>query len=627
MAECFAIRGNARAHYSEARTREDTDMTSKLARTFLVLLLVIPIVRAQSASPETSLTEQKKARAEREKKTLALVDEIIKGTQSLKLPENRIRIGVALAGSLWPRDEKRARALFKDAVASLGEITAAADSGEEETSYLAQLSQQLRQEILQVAANHDPKLAREFLRASRPTSTEQRFYGQPSFEAQLEMRMAGQIAAKDPQEALSLAEDSLKLAIDYEAINFLYNLQSQNKAVAERFLGDIMNHLRTDDISKNPASYNISVMLLRTWIENNRRSPDQPVQRTTPNLSLSNLDEQTARELSNILINAVLNNPESSSSVAVGSLIIDGGRSFRSYPGQTAEILQQLKPLLPDIERLSPNQIPPLRARIAEIDRLNQAQQGPWAKYQELAQNGTASELIEASKTAPPEVANNLVQQAAWKAFNQGDANSARAMVEKIDDPRQRRQMELNLDRQSFSRASEQEKIAEARALISRLPVEERAGLLCQLAASAAAKGDKATALQLLVEAQGLAGDRALSYQQLGAQLQIARTYEQLDFTKTSAIVDTAIDQINELAAAASVLNGFDLQYFRSGEFVNSSGNSLSTMALEFSRELGSIASNDFDRARSMADRFQLPEMRLMALLQIVQLGLSADGQ
>lgn len=602
-------------------------MTSKLARILLVLLLVIPIVRAQSASPDTSPAEQKKSRAERDKKTLALVDEIIKGTQSLKLPENRIRISVGLARSLWPKDEKRARALFKEAVASLGEMTDTADGGEEETSNLAQLSQQLRQEILQVAAEHDPKLALEFLRASRPASTEQRYYGQPNFEAQLEMRMAGQIAAKDPREALSLAEDSLKLAIDYEAINFLDNLQSKDKAAAERFLGDILNHLRTDDFSKNPASLNIAAILLRTWIENNRSASNQPGQRTTANLSLSNLDEQYARELSNILINAVLNNPDGSSSVAVGSLVINGGRSFRSYPGQTAGILQQLKPLLPDIERLSPNQIPALRKQVAEFDRLNQAQQGPWAKYQELLQSGSATELVEASKTAPPEVANRLVQQATWKALNEGDTNGARELVEKIADPRERRQMELNLDRQQLNRAGEQQKIAEARALISRLPVEERAGIFCHLAVSAAAKGDKAGALQLLVEAQGLAGDRALSYQQLGAQLQIARAYEQVDLTRTSAIVETAIERINELAAAASVLNGFDLQYFRSGEFINGSGNSLSAMAQEFSREVGSFAINDFDRARSMAGRFQLPEMRLMALLQIVQSGLSVEGQ
>src|SRR5437899_2353151 len=105
-----------------------TAMTSKLARIVLVLLLGIPIARAQSAPPEPSAAEKKKAREEREKKTLALVDEIITESQSLKLPENRIRVDIGLVGALWPRDEKRARSLFKEAAASLNEITTAIDN-------------------------------------------------------------------------------------------------------------------------------------------------------------------------------------------------------------------------------------------------------------------------------------------------------------------------------------------------------------------------------------------------------------------------------------------------------------------------------------------------------------------
>ena len=312
----------------------------------------------------------------------------------------------------------------------------------------------------------------------------------------------------------------------------------------------------------------------------------------------------------------------------VGSRVIDGGRSFRSYPGQAFGILQQLKPLLSGIERLSPNQIGPLRERIAEMDRLNQAQQGPWEKYQELAQNGSAGELIEASKTAPPEVANSLVQQAVWKAFNQGDATSARAMLEKVADPGQRREMALNLDRQSFYRASEEQKLAEGRVLLSRLTsIEERVNILCQLAGSVAAKGDKATALQLLGEAQALVGDRALSYPQLQAQIQIATAFEELDASKSAAIVEGVIDKLNELSTAALVLNGFDIQYFRDGEFVINDGNQLNMVAQGSAQKLGSISRKEYERARLGAERFQRPEMRVMGLLQIVKVALSADAQ
>src|SRR5207302_8600613 len=189
-----------------------SEMISRLARSFLIVLLfnsiVISIVSAQSPPKETSSksAEEKKAREEREKKALTLVDEIITETESLTLPENRARIDVALADSLWRRDEKRARLLFKQAVASLGEIAAAAAVADAPNrDYLAQVLQQLRQEILQVAAKHDAELALDFLKATRPPSPQQqRPYWQPNFEAQLEMQLAMQVAAKDPKEALSI---------------------------------------------------------------------------------------------------------------------------------------------------------------------------------------------------------------------------------------------------------------------------------------------------------------------------------------------------------------------------------------------------------------------------------------
>ena len=600
-------------------------MASGLARLFLIPLLVFPIVQTQSPAGLRETDKDKNAREDRDKKILALVDQIIDGARLLRLPENRVRIEIALAETLWARDEKRARSLFKDAVAGFSEIAAMAEGEEWENSNLALLPQQVRQEILQFAASHDPKLALDFLRASRPAN-EQRSFAQPAFEAQLEMRLAVQIAAKDPQEALSIAEDSLKQGIDYESMNLLNALQSSDKPTAEKFLGDILNSLRSAEFKKSPGSWSIALMLLRTWIENNRPAQDGPgVQRNTANISLSNLDKQTARELSNLIISAALN--DGPAGWGGDRTIVDGG-FFGSYPGQGGGFLQQLKPMLLDIERLSPDQISEVRKRLAELDKMNEAQQGPWAKFQEVVQNGTPGELIEMSKTASPEVAQSLVQQAAWKALNQGDVTGAREIVEKIADPRQRREMTLNLDRQAFYRANDQQKLAEARVLLARLPsAGERANILCQLAAGFADRGDKATALQLLVEAQGILGDRALNYQQLGVQLQVARVYEQFDFNRTSALVGTAIDQLNELAAAASVLNGFDTEYFRSGEFINNGGNALSNMALEYSRELGSIAGTNFDLAISMAERFQRPEMRLMALVQIAQRAFSTTAQ
>ena len=589
-------------------------MISRLVKGFLILLLVVQIVSGQALPSESSAAEKKKARAERDKKTAALVDEIIKELQSLTLPENRIRISVGLAGSLWPRDEKRARLLFKDAAASLREINIEREDQDSLFENRAQLFNELRQEMVQVAATHDPRLAVEFLRATRvDSSSRPPNSGLTNFEAQLEMRLANQIAGKDPNEALGLARDSLKIAFDYESLNVLYNLQSQNKAVAERFLDDMMAAIRTFGIG-NSAATPVATTLIRTWVENNRAAKDPAAARTTTSLTLSNLNEEMARELCTLVFNAMLTEGDV-------RLVNSSARRepYTMYPGMIQSMIEQLRPVMADVERFVPDSIGAVQTRIVEFERTYRAQQGPWANYQELSANGTPEALMEAAKTAPVEIVNGLVNQAAWKAINQGEEEKAREIVEKIADPGQRAEMRKQLARRAFSRAGEQKQLAEARGLLSRLPLEEQVLMLTQLAGTYAANDDKSTAFQLLGEAESLIPGRALGYGQLQALIRVASGYESLDVNKSTATIEKVIDQVNELVAAAMVLNGFDVGYFRDGEFVITGGNPLNNIVQECGRVLASTGQKDFDRARSAAERFQRPEMRLVALTQIAQ--------
>src|SRR6185369_4745517 len=96
--------------------------------------------------------------------------------------------------------------------------------------------------------------------------------------------------------------------------------------------------------------------------------------------------------------------------------------SMQIYYGRYPGVLEQLKPLLPEIERLSPAQASTLRRQMSEQEKLNQQQRGPWAKYDELFRTGDGEALLEASKTAPPEIADRLLQQAAWKALGNEDS-------------------------------------------------------------------------------------------------------------------------------------------------------------------------------------------------------------
>lgn len=590
-------------------------------RSFFALALVLSIVvsiAAQSTDSRSSAKaeEAKKAQEELKRKALGMIEEVIKEAQAMRIPENRLRIQIAAANPLWPLDEGRAVGLFKDAVSSYGELVSAIQSGDPKYANLLHMPIQLRQEMAQVAGQHNAKLALDFLRSTRNPATPQlqAYYNQTNLEAQLQIRLAVQAANKNLTEALAMAEESLSLGIDQETVSFLYTLQSKDKEAAIRFQSDVVKKLRAEDFTKNPAAFYAAFSLVGNWINNNRAAgngADLAVQGD----SLPPLDRRAALDLTGILVNAAIS--------------IELNNSYNRYDGMGRSWLGQLQPILPDIEKLAPAQAPALRQRMAELEKLNGAQNNPWLKYQELINNGTSEALIEATRDAPSEMQGHLYQQAAWKALNQGDSERAREIVrDKIVDPNQRRDMMANIDRQMMGQAYEQGRFDEVRSLLSRIPsLEERTTSLCLYAANAIEKGDKATALQFLNEAQAMVNQRAQNYSELQAQLQVAGALGAVDLPKGMAMIESAVARVNELAAAASVLNGFDIQeYFRDGEFLLNSGNSMTTVVQQVCEHLGSLSKKDFDRARLVAERFERVEMRVKAFLSIAQSTLQNDG-
>jgi len=76
-------------------------------------------------------------------------------------------------------------------------------------------------------------------------------------------------------------------------------------------------------------------------------------------------------------------------------------------------------------------------------------------------------------------------------------------------------------------------------------------------------------------------------------------------------------------------LSGFEINMFRDGEMTIMGGNGLSSTVNRYGQELALLARTDFERADTLASRFQFPEARVMARLAIVQglLGTRFSGQ
>jgi hypothetical protein len=179
-------------------------------------------------------------------------------------------------------------------------------------------------------------------------------------------------------------------------------------------------------------------------------------------------------------------------------------------------------------------------------------------------------------------------------------------------------------------RAANEGKMDQTRQMLARLRTnEERVMVLTQLALAASAKGEKKIALALLDEARSMVSNRARNFMQLGAQLQVARAYARLDAARGLAVLEPLIDQLNELIAAGALLGGFfSEQFVRDDEIQLSTVNDFIRMfANQYSADLNALASEDFERTKSVADHFQRGEVRTLAHLLIVQSILSPVPQ
>src|SRR5258707_8897622 len=115
------------------------------------------------ASPDPQQQQEEKAKLER--KANALLEQVINESQSLKLPENRIRVSIAAGDMLWDKNPVRARGLFVDAGAGLAQMNIDVDRTDRNEM---QAVNQLRQELVLTAGRHDGELGYQLLHSTQP---------------------------------------------------------------------------------------------------------------------------------------------------------------------------------------------------------------------------------------------------------------------------------------------------------------------------------------------------------------------------------------------------------------------------------------------------------------------------
>jgi hypothetical protein len=372
--------------------------------------------------------------------------------------------------------------------------------------------------------------------------------------------------------------------------------------LAGRFAADIINKLHSENLATNQEAAWLAVMLLRMGIH--PETTDGPTVRISSYDGVGKtpfkLDEPQVRDLLEMV-----------TAVAVSS-------------APNAPLFTLLPSLMPEIEKRLPERATILRRRIAESTRMLDPQERMFMEYQELIQRGTVDALLEAAAKAPDKARTMLYEQAGWKALYRGDPERARQIInDNIRDSASRERILESFDQAAIWNSMRKEKLDEVRQMLARIKSkDQRASVLAQLAWGAAVKKDRKLALELLDEARQFVNLKPKNDTQLYALLQVVRAYALVEPNRAFEMIESLVDQANELLSAASVLSGFLLPpgMFRKGELMlPASYSQVSMQFRQFGKELAALALVNFERTKADADKFQRNETRIIARLFIAQ--------
>jgi hypothetical protein len=592
----------------------------------------------QQTSKEDQETQKRKLL---ETKAYALLDELIIGLQTLRLPENRIRTEVSIARMLWDKDPNRARKLFQQATNDLAGLINGMSRDDSESSEAGQFVLALRQEVFQAFISSDPTLALEFLQATKIPPALAPNWAKNN-EMELEAQVASAAASKDPEVALAAAQASLANGLSGNLVQTVSQLLLKDSSAAGKLLDDIAQKLSSEDFLYNQQASWLAMSLLDIVNQNLANSSHKPEEDSSSEQADAapppTLPDGTVRKLIEMLVRAALK----------GNISINSqDHNERSILTNIFNWLHSRSTLL---DKYVPSLLQDLKKKSAQFQQVS-AVPGTGANLGQLSESASPEAIVSAAASAPSYQRNDYYFQASMKAMNQGDVNLAVQIIEhhvkdsslrdqylqnlainlsnsgkveqaqkiaesRISSPDMRNNILMMVNNHKISDDLQKGKIEEAQSLALRLPVGQRVVKFIEIANALIANGKKETAGQLLESAWNTIPARAGNQEQLQAQLSLVSAFAAIDLAKATGCMQSIINQLNEMIRAAETINGFDIRYYKDDELLMQNGLLLS-LVQQCGQILSSLAAVNFDTAKLLSEQFHRPEAKIYAQLSL----------
>lgn len=552
-----------------------------------------------AVNPDKAKKKQALIEAQRQ-----MTEEMLEAGRSLRLPENKAYVLFNAATQLWSLDEKRARELYREAMDLFLELQKLPEDGPDAVpEQFRWQTANLRQQLLYSLSARNPQLALEFLEATR-VPADQQPPGAGQQEAYLEASLLQQIAMKEPKRALERAQ---KLIAEDAPVSSIWPLLSMLQEKDFDAAKTLSAQLLTKIQSESPMNAETTLFLVQLAVGLPGAGGDGNPQNRKTLISLAE-----ARPL----IDKIVQNAQKEITAA----------KQQNDPERMQRALGQLSILHSNaeaLEKISPSSAAAIKRSWSQSESSMGAEQRGWEALNRLAEKGSAEAIVEAAAKVPPELQQSYYQRASQLAMEKGNLEEAKTILkEHTADKSQLRFMLDELDRQTFWKKAGENNIDEARKLAPKFRnLNEQINFLVSLAQNALGQGKKESAVEVLEEAWGLVSGPAETNLQLSAQLQLAGAYAPINPTRSFEILESSIEQVNELTAASAVVESFQEQgAFRKKEMILAGGGGMSAQYThQYIQSLAGLLPDDPDHVRTLIGRFTRPEIRVLLQSMVLQ--------
>jgi hypothetical protein len=516
-------------------------------------------------------------------KAFKLLDNVAGQLTTLQSTENRARMGANIADSLWKHDEERARSLLRMVQEDIKTELHKPDKERLDHARFA-VFLKLRHDTVERIAKHDGQAAFDFLKVTYPLFEEDdEAYSFRNNEQALELRLAKQIAANNPDAALKLARQALEQGFNNDLLSLLAKLNRKHKDQAQVLYKEIVDKLRDAELMSDWSTAQFAQTLIQAY-----QPPDA--------------DASTYRDAVGIVITMAL---------------ARGCEKKKTDDYMRSEFCEWAATVLVPVERYD--------SRIAKIKHWETGTNYESLRYilaseeaRELMQEGAFNE-VEILAAKYPEMQVGFYQQAILQAILTGEKDKARHMIDRFPgDPERKKELLAQLETIEKKAVPTDEQLAAIKKRTEELPNERaRAHYLLSVANQFA--NDQKLAMKFLEQAAEAIDSMKPGKEQTEVRLGLALLYSVLKSDRGFTIMESLVPKLNELVEVAVKLDGYDTNYLRDGEWNMSANGSLGQILTILSQSAGNFAWCDFDRAVSLASQFERPEIRMMAHLKLAQ--------